>query len=98
MFLRKNSPLDSYIICSIWKRGRQTNQFLALNRKRCLCCKKSGKLTKLEPLLFDNDIVYSVNDVSHDTTISDNDVIETIEAVETTASVSYYEIKYIYIS
>ena len=48
---------------------------------------KEWKSRPLDPPEYENDLVISVNEVSHDTTIDMNDSIETVEAVETMASV-----------
>ena len=69
------------------KKRKTDKSISGLKKKEMLVLWKEWKARPLEPLLFDHDIVYSVNEVSHDTTITDNDAIETIEAVETMASV-----------
>ena len=69
------------------KKRKTDKSISGLKKKEMLVLWKEWKARPLEPLLFDNDIVLSVNEVSHDTTISDDDAIETIEAVETMASV-----------
>ena len=69
------------------KKRKTDKSISGLKKKEMLVLWKEWKAHPLEPLLFDNDIVYSVNEVSHDTTISDNNAIETIGAVDTMASV-----------
>ena len=69
------------------KKRKTDKSISGLKKKEMLVLWQEWKARPLEPLLFDNDIVFSVNEVSHDTTITENDAIETIEAVETMASV-----------
>ena len=69
------------------KKRKTDKPISGLKKKELLDLWKEWNTRPLEPLLFDNDIVCSVNEVSNDTTISDNDAIETIEAVETMVSV-----------
>ena len=49
--------------------------------------KTALKARPLEPLVFDNDLVKSVNEVSHDTPIIENDPIERPEGNETMVSI-----------
>ena len=58
-----------------------------LKKKDMLLLWKEWKSRPLDPPEYENDLVISVNEVSHDTTIDMNDSIETVEAVETMASV-----------
>ena len=69
------------------KKRKTDKSISGLKKKELLDLWKEWKARPLETLRFDNDIVCSVNEVTHDTTITDNDAIETIEAVQTMASV-----------
>ena len=57
-----------------------------LKKKDMLLLWKEWKSRPLDPPEYENDLVISVNEVSHDTTIDNNDSIETVEPEETMAS------------
>ena len=69
------------------KKRKTDKSISGLKKKDLIVLWREWKARPLEPLVFDNDLVESVNELSHDTTISDNDAIERPEGNETMVSI-----------